>query len=158
MNRENFYLWLKEEVGLWLKEGIVTDEQALKILAKSKVTISAKEEEARGSKIISYITGLGAILIGIGVIAFFASNWEELPRMVKLIAIYAALFASYYFGFSLSFVKRTYPLVGMALLVLGSILFCSAIFLLAQIYNINAHYPNGLLLWGACILPLAYIL
>ncbi len=44
------------------------------------------------------------------------------------------------------------------MILLGTLIFGAGIFLIAQIYHINAHYPNGPLLWGAGVLPLAYLL
>jgi uncharacterized membrane protein len=61
-------------------------------------------------------------------------------------------------GYYFRYEKGNYPKVGASLILLGSLIFGAGIFLIAQIYHIKAHQPNGLLLWGAGVLPLAYYL
>jgi len=34
-------------------------------------------------------------LIGLGVILFFAYNWEDMPKALKLMVVFAALFVSH---------------------------------------------------------------
>ena len=52
----------------------------------------------------------------------------------------------------------SYPKVGASLILLGSLIFGAGMFLIAQMYHITVHYPNGPLMWGLGVLPLAYLL
>jgi uncharacterized membrane protein len=54
--------------------------------------------------------------------------------------------------------RQNYPRVGKALIFLGSLLYGAGIWLIAQIYNIKEHYPNGILLWIIGVLPMAYMI
>jgi uncharacterized membrane protein len=65
---------------------------------------------------------------------------------------------SYGLGFYLRYERKNYPKAGASLILLGSFIFGAGIFLIAQIYHITVHYPNGPLLWGLGVLPLAYLL
>jgi len=153
----DFFQKLQQEIETWLREGLISQEQKTKILSRYKL-ISEVEKKAGPGKLITTITILGSILIGIGVILFIAANWSEIPRWGKLFIIFSSMLISYGLGFYLRYEKANYPKVGASLIFLGSLLFGAGIFLIAQIYHIQAHYPNGPLLWGLGVLPLAYLL
>ena len=147
---------LKEEIELWLEEGIISAEQKERLLARYEVLEEADETAGPG-RLITTVSMLGAVLIGAGIILFIASNWSEVPRWGKLFMIFSSMLTCYGLGFYLGYEKKNYPTVGGALIFLGSIIFGAGIFLIAQIYHIIVHYPNGPLLWGLGILPLAYL-
>ncbi|MCX7830762.1 MAG: DUF2157 domain-containing protein, partial [Acidobacteria bacterium] len=86
------------------------------------------------------------------------SNWGMIPRWGKLSIIFLSLFSSYSLGYYLRYEKKSYPKVGGALIFLGCMIYGAGIFLIAQIYNISVHYPNGPLMWALGVLPLAYLL
>jgi uncharacterized membrane protein len=147
---------LEQEIKLWLKEGIILPEQKERILARYKVLKKADEKAGPG-RLITTISILGSILIGVGIILFIASNWSAIPQWGRLAIIFSSMIASYGFGFYLRYEAQNYPKVGASLILLGSLIFGAAIFLIAQIYHISVHYPNGPLLWGLFVLPLAYL-
>lgn len=153
----DFVRRLKSEMKAWISEGIIAPEQEERILARYRVLEEA-EEKAGSSKLITVISVMGSILIGVGVILFIASNWFVIPRFGKLAIIFLSLFASYAAGWYLRYEKKNFPKVGASLIFLGTIIFGAGIFLIAQIYNISVHYPNGPLMWGLGVLPLAYLL
>lgn len=153
----SFHRKLKKEIELWLKENIITPEQKEQILARYKILKEADEKAGPG-KLITTISILGSVLVGIGIILFIASNWSEIPRWGKLFIIFSSMLTSYGFGFYLCYERENYPKIGAALILLGSIIFGAGIFLIAQIYHISVHYPNGPLMWGLGVLPLAYLL
>lgn len=147
---------LKEEVELWLEEGLISAEQKEHLLVRYQVLEEADETAGPG-KLITTVSMLGAILIGAGIVLFIASNWSEVPRWGKLFMIFSSMLTCYGLGFYLGYEKKTYPTVGGALIFLGSIMFGAGIFLISQIYHMTFYYPNGPLLWGLGILSLAYL-
>ena len=147
---------LKEEVELWLEEGLISAEQKDQLLARYQVLEEADETAGPG-KLITTVSMLGAVLIGTGMILFIASNWSEVPKWGKLFMIFSSMLTCYGLGFYLGYEKKNYPTVGGALIFLGTIIFGAGIFLIAQIYHMTVYYPNGPLLWGLGILPLAYL-
>ncbi|MGE5396177.1 MAG: DUF2157 domain-containing protein [Chitinophagales bacterium] len=134
--------WLLNEIVSWESEKIITPEQS-RILA----------EKYRASQTwTNYLFPvLGSLLVGIGIILFFASNWEALPIWFKLGLIFAALIVSHLFGYHFRY-KSQQPWLGSGLLLLGGILFGAAIFLIAQIYNISSGSPVPVLCWGIGVL------
>jgi uncharacterized membrane protein len=90
---------------------------------------------------------LGVLLLGSGIITYFAANWGEIPKLVKLVILFGSLWLAY--GAAWHALRDNHaPLLGQALLLLGAILFGANIMLIAQIYHIDAHFPNGVLLWS----------
>jgi uncharacterized membrane protein len=152
-----FHRRLKQEIEIWLRENLITPEQRDRILARYELLKQA-EEKAGPGKLVTTITILGSILIGVGVILFIAANWSEIPRWGKLGIIFSSMSVGYGLGFYLRYERGNYPKVGASLILLGSFIFGAGIFLIAQIYHITVHYPNGPLLWGLGVLPLAYLL
>lgn len=141
--------WLKSEVEEWKKEGIIDDHQAERILSRY-----GKEE--RTSKLISVVSVLGALLVGIGAILFIASNWKSIPDFLKLILIFGTTYATYFAGWRLKYETRSNPKLGHALLFLGTIFVGVTILLVAQIFNVNANAHWIILMWFIAISPFGY--
>jgi len=148
---------LEQETELWLKEGIILPDQKERILARYRLIKKADEKVGSG-KLITTISILGSILVGAGVILFIASNWSAIPNWGRLFIVFSSMLASYGSGFYIRYEAKNYPKVGASLILLGSFIFGAGMFLIAQIYHITVHYPNGPLLWGLFVLPLAYLL
>ncbi len=148
---------LDKETGLWLNEGLITAEQKKSILLRYS-RLKEVGERAGPGRLVTTVSILGSILVGIGVVLFIAANWSEIPKWGKLSIIFVAMLSSYGVGYYLRYERETYPKVGAALILLGSLIFGAGIFLIAQIFHVNAHYPNGPLMWGLGVLPLAYLL
>jgi len=98
------------------------------------------------SRTIKIVAIIGAVLIGAGIFSFIASNWEEMTRALKVSVILIAMAISYGAAW---FVREKYKMekTGGALLLLGSIIYGSGIFLVAQMFHIRANWPDGFLLW-----------
>ena len=99
MTEEEFVQRLEMELEGWRRESLVTDQQAGAIIARYGEPAVGRN---RG-KIGGLFGFIGAMLIGIGVILFFASNWEEIPGVVKLLMILLSVLVSQYAGYRLRF-------------------------------------------------------
>jgi uncharacterized membrane protein len=152
-----FYERLLREIESWQGEGLITPEQKARILDRYR-RAKEIEEKAGPGKLITTISVLGSILVGVGVLLFIAANWSEIPRWGKVGIIFISMLTSHCLGYYLRYERKNYPKVGASLILLGSTIFGAGIFLVAQIYNVTVHYPNGPLMWGLAVLPLAYFL
>ena len=146
---------LDAETAEWVRTGLVTDAQAAAIRARYATEGTAERSRA-GGRFVAIIAGLGAVLLGIGVILFFAANWQTLPARAKVGLALGAIAGTYWAGWRLAFEDGRYPRTGRALLLLGALLYGAGIWLVAQVYHMGGHLPRGLALWIAGILPLAY--
>lgn len=149
------YRFLLDESRKWAGMGIISKVQLQKIYSLYKNP--QKAVEAKHLDIVSIIAIFGSLMIGAGIILFFALNWSSIPKWVKVFSILAALVASYHIGYTMKFSKANFPNVGGALIFLGAITFGAGIFLIGQIFNINAHWPNAFLYWTLGIVAFAYI-
>ena len=121
---------------------------------------------------------LGVLLLGTGIILFFAANWEAMSKLAKLALLFGGMWAVYLAAAyalarpdhaagarvaarrSSEDGDRTEPVAGafaQALLLLGTILFGANINLVAQIYHVSGHYPNAIVLWAMGALAVAWL-
>jgi uncharacterized membrane protein len=152
MRDAGFIKRLEKALPEWAKSGFLSAEGAKDILAFEK-------ERAGGG--VRYLTValaiLGVLLLGSGIISFFAANWQWLPKIAKLAVLFGGMWAAYAIaGYLLG--RGAHPLVGQAVLLLGVLLFGANIWLIAQIYHISSHYPNGVLMWALGALLASYLL
>lgn len=150
------FTWLREELQLWEREGIVSVEQAEKI--REKYNLHEIQEKGIPSKLITVISIIGSLLVGAGVILFIASNWQTILKPLRLGIIFGTIFAVNHLGYYLKYTKGSYPKTGSSLLFLGSLLFGGGIWLVAQTYHITSRYHSGILFWALGIIPVSWLL
>ena len=151
MQNKRFLKTLHKEIPVWLENGWITKENSEAILNH------VKSSESNFNLLTFGVAILGVLLLGTGIITYFAANWSEMAKITKLILLFSAMYTSFAAaGYFLKPDKS--PLLGQALLVLGVIIFGANIMLIAQIYHIDEHYPNGVLFWALGGLLAAYLL
>jgi uncharacterized membrane protein len=101
---------------------------------------------------------IGAVLLGLGVLLLIAYNWQRLHKFVKLVLIFAALLGAHGTGFWLRRPQSPHQTAGEALHLLGTMIFGAGIWLIAQIFHIEEHYPTAFLIWGLGALAMAWSL
>jgi uncharacterized membrane protein len=143
---------LSRESEAWVADGIVTAEQAAAVRSR----YADVREERRGSATTA-LAVIGAIAVGFGVIGFVAANWEEMSHGVRLALLTAVVAGSYAAGFHLRDRTGSRPRVGEALYLLGVLLFGASLFLVGQMYNVEAHDPFALLLWAGGAIATAVV-
>ncbi len=94
------------------------------------------------------LTAVGSVIFGLGVILIIAYNWEKMGRYMKLAIVFTSMMGAHAAGFRLTREGGSHNGMGEGLHLLGTMLFGAGIWLIAQTYHIDEHYPNGLLAWG----------
>lgn len=148
MGRQKQIEWLRDEVGQWARDGVVSEAQRAAILERYPVSAPSV---AWGTIIFS---SLGAVIAGLGVILLLAYNWADITKVQKLTLVLGSVLIAHIIG--LKFFRgeeRRRPL-GEGLCLLGTMLFGAGIWLVAQIYHIDEHFPNAFLIWGVGALAL----
>lgn len=140
---------LKRDMELWIERGWVTPANAQAILASSS-------GDATIRRIPQMLALLGAVLIGFAAMSFVAANWSEIPKLVKLALLFAALWTAWGAAFLLE--RRGHPAFAEAAVVAGLALFGGNIMLIAQIYHVDAGAPGWVLLWSVISLAAAWAL
>ncbi|MFQ6030106.1 MAG: DUF2157 domain-containing protein, partial [Dehalococcoidia bacterium] len=141
------------EVTEWQNRGIITPDQGQAIIA---VYPEAELSQTPRGRLVTVLAILGAVLIGLGIIMFFASNWQELPREAKLALMLFGVPGTYVLGFWLRY-RKNYQRVGLAVIFLAAIFYGAAIHLVAQSYHVPVNNPNLVSFWFLGVLPLAYV-
>lgn len=136
----------------WLDEGTINYAQA----EKMRADIEEYKTEHRSKKQIIAFSTIGAILIGIGAILFVSSNWEKIGDTVKILLLAGSTVGIHYTGYHLKYENQKYPKLGSSLLFLSALIFGASLFLIAQIYNINANNSTLVLIWLLGVFPLIY--
>ena len=129
------------EIRKWVDEGIIDG-------AIGKTLLARYPGEANKTTVSEVLTLIGSILIGLGTILFIAANWSAITIGVKLIIIVTAITLAHLGGWKLRFEPGKHPRLGTSLLVLGSLFYGAAIWLIAQIFNIEGNFADGVLLWA----------
>jgi len=142
--------WLREQLLLWVAQGVVSPAQA------DRIRGFYPEPKAGALWGTIIFAGLGAVVFGLGVILLFAYNWRAIPKAGKLAVIFLSILAAHGAGRWLLAKPGWQRPVGEALAVLGTMLYGAGIWLVAQLYHIQEHYPNGFLFWALGALALAW--
>lgn len=143
--------WLHTEITSWLSDGLINEQQATTLHTRYPIVKTTNWAQ-------SILTAIGAIIFGLGVILFFAYNWSEMSKLVKLALVFTALAMTHGAGLLLTTSKSKQQTLIEGLHVLGTMMFGAGIFLTAQIYHIDEHYPTAFLVWGLAALALGWIL
>lgn len=145
---------LRKEIPGWAERGWVTAGGQAAILGEA-------ESKADGGHSLAQVAVavIGVLTLGAGIILFFAANWDGMSKVFKLAVLFGAMWGAYAVaGRALVGRAKASRAIGHAVLLLGVILFGANIMLIAQIYHIDTHYPNGVLLWALGALALVWVL
>ena len=147
---------LREELKAWQWDGTITAEQAQAILARYPDYPPGHDSSRRRQRLVTGLSILGGILIGLGVITFFAANWDEISHGVKLASLIAGMLLSYGAGYAIW--QRSGPTAyAVAFVLLGCIIYGSGVHLIGQIYHISVDHPNLSMFWFLGVAPLGYV-
>ncbi|MCY3691189.1 MAG: DUF2157 domain-containing protein [Chloroflexota bacterium] len=152
----DFTRQLPAEVARWEADGIITAEQAEAIRNRYASDSPEAGGSAIGNRVVTVIAIMGAALIGLGIIAFIAANWSEIPKLAKLALMVVGTPAIYVIGWFIGY-RFGYVRIGVAVILLGAIAFGASIHLVAQTYHVPVNHPNLVPLWFLGVIPLAYI-
>ncbi len=141
--------WIHGEIAAWEQAGLVSPEQAGRLRERYP------EPPASNIGMILFAS-LGAVIVGLGVILLLAHNWQAIPRGGKLALILGSLLAAH--GAGMWQIRAGRRGLGEGLNLLGTMLFGAGIWLIAQIYHIDEHYPNAFLFWSLGAMGLAWAL
>jgi uncharacterized membrane protein len=88
---------------------------------------------------------MASVLLGASVLLFIGANWELIPRLARVLGLFALIFASYVGG---AFLKsRDHNAFGEALYLLGAAAFGASIALIGQMYHMSGDETGAVLIW-----------
>lgn len=102
--------------------------------------------------VLSYFA---AFLIGLGIIALVAANWEQIPNFVKLGGAVILMIVNALCVFAA--MKFNKPILKQVLCGVFAALIMAVIGLIGQIFQLRSDVSGACLLWAACAWPLFLI-
>ncbi|MBR6356293.1 MAG: DUF2157 domain-containing protein [Alphaproteobacteria bacterium] len=96
-----------------------------------------------------------SFLVGLGIIAMIAANWQLIPNNIKLLGALAAMaLNACVLGWT---VKHEKNVLKQVVACVFAFLIMGVIGLIGQIYHLAANIENALLLWSLCSWPLLLV-
>lgn len=130
---------LVEDLARWRSAGWVT--------AEGEAHIRQDLLERRSGASLPTVLGiLGVVLLGFAAMSFVAANWQDMPRLVRLAIIFAGLAGAY--AAAAGLFARGMENFAHAAILLGIAVFGAGIMLIAQMYHIEGHPPDAILVWA----------
>jgi len=87
----------------------------------------------------------GAVMLAAGVLLFVSAHWDDLSPGARFSVVILLLAL---FHISGALVSERFPVLATALHGVGTVALGAAIFLSAQVFNLEEHWPSGVLLWA----------
>ncbi len=140
---------LAEDLPKWRQAGYVTEAGAAAILA------GAKEGKRSAFGMAAVVGTIGALLIGLGIIAFIGANWEAMPRIWRFGLLIVGLALSYVAAGA--FLSRGFRVFSEAALLLAGLIFAAAIALIGQTYHLSGDFAGAVMLWEAGMIGAALL-
>jgi uncharacterized membrane protein len=125
----------------WRTAGLIEPSTAERVRA-----YEAEQEKTQGLRWpVVLAISLGGLLLGAGVLLFVAAHWDTLSpgERFALVLLLVALF-----HVAGAFTAERFSVLSTTLHALGTICLGAGIFLAGQIFNLQEHWPGGLLLWA----------
>ena len=147
---DRFASRLVSEVQAWVRDGLITAQQASRILARYPASA------AWFTRPIALFSLVGGALVAAGIALVVAHNWAEIHRWAKLGGVIVLMLGAHAGGLALRDQGRRN--LGDGLVLLGGALLLVGIALVGQIYQLSGRLTDTVLLWWALLLPGGYAL
>src|ERR1700736_4736338 len=132
--------WLLDEIDLWRVAGLVNADQANAILDLYE---TPRQSSARHQSIaIHVLVGIAATFVGLAAFLCIGYNWNLVRDPIKLVLILGAVGGVYSLGFCLRYLWQAKIFSEFAFF-LGCLFYGGAIALIAEIFELHAHAPDG---------------
>jgi len=129
---------VKADIERWRAAGLVDAPTAQRLAAD----VSARAKG--GFSFGSILAVMAAILVGFAILTFVAANWETIPRIARVLALFSTILVSYVGGAALR--ARGSPF-GEALYLIGALTFGGSIALIGQMYHFDGDETQAVLVW-----------
>ncbi|TCR92617.1 DUF2157 domain-containing protein [Rhizobium sp. BK376] len=129
---------LQRDLSLWVEKGFIEPPQASAIMAE----YDSRPTSFSLGRVLSI---LAALLVAAAILLLVASNWELIPRPLRVGALLALIWAFYLGG--AFYTVRGQTSLAAGLLLLGTMSFGGAMSLVGQMYHISGDELPMMLTW-----------
>jgi uncharacterized membrane protein len=125
----------------WTREGLIESSTMDLIRAYEK-----DREKATGLKWPTVLAiALGGLLLAAGVLLFVAAHWDMLSPAWRFTLVLAMVAVMHVAG---AIAATRFSILSTTLHAVGTICLGAGIFLTGQIFNLQEHWPGGVMLWA----------
>jgi uncharacterized membrane protein len=147
--------WLSQELEFWRGEGFVNAAQTDRIRdCYETIGASGARQHSRARFALK---GISALLVGLAALLVVGYNWDQLHWVLKLVLIFAGVAGTHALAFYLRYVAGAQR-VSEVVFFLGCLFYGAGIWLVAQVFHLDSHYPDGVWWWALGVMPLAIVL
>jgi uncharacterized membrane protein len=132
---------VRADIARWRQAGLI-DASTADVLARD-----IEANERRSLSFGSILAMMAALLFGAAILIFIAANWEAIPRLARVAALFAIILAGYVGGAVLK--TRDHAAIGEALWIIAAAAFGGSIALIGQMYHLSGDEASVLITWGA---------
>lgn len=130
----------------WVEAGLLEPAAADRIRAWEQDQGGAPEPAGTGTRWpVRLAVALGGLLLCAGVLLFVAAHWEALAPATRF-GLLLVTVAGFHLLAAAS--AERWPVLGTTLHACGTVALGGGIFLSGQIFNLQEHWPGGLMLWA----------
>lgn len=141
--------WLEEQSARWRDAGLIDAAARARILAGYETTSTERRS------MIALVL-VAVLMCAVGLVLLVGYNWEVIPTVGRVALILALVGGA--FGASAAAYARDRPAVGEVLAFAGTIVFANAVLLIAEVLNMQGHFPDAVFWFGVGVLACAYLL
>ena len=144
---------LATEMSTWVDRELISVDQARAICRLYAVDYDEIRSRSTAYRVLVV---LGFLFIGLALITVIGANWDAIPREVRMGGLLALTAGTHALALRHHLADRTSLATG--LFVLGNLFYGASIILIAQIYHLGEHMPDGVFWWALGSLPFAVLL
>lgn len=141
---------LGKEISDWVKSNVITEAQAIQICQRYDIDYHQISNRSFGYNVL---VSLGYLFIGLAVITLLGANWEEIPRGLRMVGLISLTMVTHVLA-----IKKYLSNGSVLLFLLANLFYGASIILIAQIYHLGEHMPDGVFWWALGCLPIAVLL
>ncbi|HEX9457272.1 MAG TPA: DUF2157 domain-containing protein, partial [Candidatus Acidoferrum sp.] len=130
---------LEKKLERWVSAGVVDASTAARIR-------TYEESQGSGERLrwpVLLAVALGGVLLCAGVLLFVAAHWDELSPAWRFTMV---LFLVVVFPLAGALTEKRFSALSTTFYAIGTVCVGAGIFLTAQIFNLQEHWPSGILM------------
>jgi uncharacterized membrane protein len=141
---------LEQDIDRWAASGLIDAATA------TRLREDARRNGRSSISLGTVLAVMAAVLVGAAILITIAANFEAIPRIVRVLGLFAIIAASYVGGAVLQSLGR--KAAGEALYIIGAAAFGASIALIGQMYHMSGDEAQAILVWCLATMVAALLL
>src|SRR5258708_3884798 len=131
---------LDQHLQRWVEAGLLDSQSA------ERIRSFETSHDSPGMRWpVVFAIAFGSIMVAAGILLFVAAHWEDLSPTERFLLVVAMISG---FHLAAGALMPRLRALGLALHAVGTVALGGGIFLAGQIFNLQEHWPGGILLWA----------